>query len=216
MFTQNKYLKWYENIITRAKERILEKPYDRHHIIPKSLGGENSSNNLVVLTHREHFICHLLLIRFVDITVKHKMVYAAWQQSRSFKFSGKVTSRVYDYLRSELSKTYTGRKRKPFTDEWRENMSARSRGVKNNMFGKHHSEETKEKISANRKGLCAGSTNPFFGKKHSVAVSNKLSVKNVAVFTGIPKMRVCCIHCRKEVSHNMINRYHGDNCKFKI
>jgi hypothetical protein len=215
MFTQNKYLKWYENIIARAKERTLEKPYDRHHIIPKSLGGKNSSSNLVALTLREHFICHLLLIRFVDATVKHKMVYAAWQQSRSFKFSGKVTSRVYAYLRAELSKTYTGRKRNPFTDTWKQNMSIRAQGSKNNMFGKRHSAATKEKISANRKGMCAGSNNPFYDKKHSVEVSKKLSAKNTTVFSGVPKMRVCCIHCKKEVSHNMINRYHGDNCKFK-
>ena len=34
---------------------------ERHHIIPKSIGGSNSSYNLVNLTAKEHFIAHRLL-----------------------------------------------------------------------------------------------------------------------------------------------------------
>lgn len=36
--------------------------YERHHIIPKCLGGENSADNLVLLTAREHFVAHKLLV----------------------------------------------------------------------------------------------------------------------------------------------------------
>lgn len=58
-----------------------------------------------------------------------------------------------------------------------------------------------------------GAANPFYGKTHSAEYGVIVAARNVAVFAGVPKMRVSCIHCRKEVSHNMINRYHGDNCK---
>jgi len=34
---------------------------EKHHIIPKSLGGTNNPSNLVVLTGREHWVAHLLL-----------------------------------------------------------------------------------------------------------------------------------------------------------
>ena len=34
---------------------------EKHHIVPKSLGGSNDASNLVKLTAREHFIAHLLL-----------------------------------------------------------------------------------------------------------------------------------------------------------
>lgn len=36
--------------------------YEYHHIIPKCLGGLNNNENLVLLTAREHFICHKLLV----------------------------------------------------------------------------------------------------------------------------------------------------------
>ena len=59
-FTQNKYYKIYCNLTERAKSRELPKEtyIEKHHIIPRSLGGNNSKNNIVSLTAREHFICH--------------------------------------------------------------------------------------------------------------------------------------------------------------
>lgn len=63
MFKDNKYTKWYFAIIKRATERTLDGYCERHHAIPKCLGGTNDKNNLVYLTAREHFICHLLLMK---------------------------------------------------------------------------------------------------------------------------------------------------------
>jgi len=63
MFNQNKYTKWYFNIINVAKERSVTEYCESHHIIPKCLGGGDTSDNIVKLTAREHFICHLLLIK---------------------------------------------------------------------------------------------------------------------------------------------------------
>lgn len=46
----------------RAKNRSNHLGYsENHHIIPRSMGGTNSKDNLVRLTGREHFIAHLLL-----------------------------------------------------------------------------------------------------------------------------------------------------------
>ena len=55
------YQKIYNQIIERAKNRILECYKEKHHIVPKCLGGDNNENNLVELTAREHFLCHMLL-----------------------------------------------------------------------------------------------------------------------------------------------------------
>jgi hypothetical protein len=63
-------MKWtiiYKNLIDSA---ILEKRtksteiyYENHHIVPKHMGGDNSENNLVLLTFREHILAHYLLWR---------------------------------------------------------------------------------------------------------------------------------------------------------
>lgn len=50
----------YNQLIKRVKTRILEGYYEKHHIILKCMGGDNSLENLVKLTAREHFLCHWL------------------------------------------------------------------------------------------------------------------------------------------------------------
>lgn len=68
IFNQNKYTKIYFQLIDKRKKQVLlkEEVYcEKHHIIPKSLGGTNDENNLVNLLPREHFIAHLLLTKMV-------------------------------------------------------------------------------------------------------------------------------------------------------
>ena len=65
MYLTNKYAHWYYNIINRAQTRINTGYTEKHHIIPQSLGGGDNADNLVKLTAREHFICHLLLTKMV-------------------------------------------------------------------------------------------------------------------------------------------------------
>ena len=77
MFLNNKYFIWYFNIITNAQSRLSPDNVEKHHIIPKSIGGSNSNDNLVKLTPREHFICHILLTKFTEGINKRKMVYAS-------------------------------------------------------------------------------------------------------------------------------------------
>lgn len=213
MFKHNKYSNWYNTIIESAKSRELSKPYDRHHIIPKSLGGSNDPNNIVRLTPREHFICHRLLVHMVSESVKHKMAYAAWQQSRSFKFKGRITSRTFEYLRNELAKSLTGKKREPFSDDAKKNMRA---GAKNRKRVPASEKRIAHLINlVDLRGDQSGKNNPFFGKHHSPEVSDRLSRKNIEVFTGVPKTRCSCVYCKKEVTVNILPRYHGDRCKFR-
>lgn len=56
MFNNSKYTRWYYQIITRAQDRALtnDSYTEVHHIVPKSLGGNNLKDNLVNLTGREH------------------------------------------------------------------------------------------------------------------------------------------------------------------
>ena len=63
----NKLAMNYARIYYRIIENRLIHPFDgyteSHHIIPKSLGGSDSKDNLVRLSAREHFVCHWLLVK---------------------------------------------------------------------------------------------------------------------------------------------------------
>lgn len=107
MFLQNKYTIWYNNIINNALSRTLSKDNytEKHHIIPKCLGGIDSKSNLVKLTAKEHFICHLLLTKMLEGIGKHKMIYAA---NRLLSVSKnhqryKINSTTYQYLKKKAS-----------------------------------------------------------------------------------------------------------------
>lgn len=72
--------KIYDKIISKAilenREKNNQIYYENHHILPKSLGGSDDTNNLVLLTAREHFICHWLLWKMYSGVEKAKMGHA--------------------------------------------------------------------------------------------------------------------------------------------
>jgi len=100
----NKYTNWYYNIVNTARSRNLPADVytETHHIVPKSLGGDNSKNNLVVLTAKEHFVCHTLLIKMVAQPHKKKMVYAFWRMANGVGKRYKPTARIYEIARQEF------------------------------------------------------------------------------------------------------------------
>ena len=61
------YQKHYDLLISTRQPLNRKKGdgqhYDKHHIVPRSLGGDNSKENLLLLTPKEHFIAHFLLWR---------------------------------------------------------------------------------------------------------------------------------------------------------
>lgn len=79
------YKKIYHNIIHRALGENRSKKdnyYENHHIIPRSLGGSDDDDNLVLLTAKEHFLCHFLLYKFTQGEEKNKMANAWFMMSR--------------------------------------------------------------------------------------------------------------------------------------
>lgn len=85
MYLDNKYTLWYSRIINSAQVRaIIPTNYtELHHIIPKSLGGKDDRSNLVRLTPREHYVCHLLLTKMVVGPAKRSMGYDQSKKKRS-------------------------------------------------------------------------------------------------------------------------------------
>lgn len=138
MFIQNKYTRTYFSIVEKAKKVGKPTEYSElHHIVPKAIGGTNVADNLVYLTAKQHFICHLLLPKMcINNDHVDRMVYALWCMING---NGHGTSRyvpsarAYSLIKEKLSNTRS------------ENML----GDKNHFFGKKHSDESKHKISEN-------------------------------------------------------------------
>jgi hypothetical protein len=174
MFIVNKYYKWYTQIVDRAKLRPTTVGYyERHHIIPKSLGGTNKLDNLVNLTAREHFICHWLLTKCVLIKVE-KMQYALWVMIHSeneHQERYKINSKKYEILKKHLSLVFSRQHiGKPKSEEHKRKISeTRKRKIAEGSLvvnenkekykiisekrkGTKLSSETKQKISESRKG----------------------------------------------------------------
>lgn len=221
IFIENKYTQYYRDIISKAKNSLRVKYrgeyYERHHILPKSLGGDNSKENLILLTAREHFICHLLLIKMVDGQNRNRMMCAFYQMKRSPKNMKRVvTSRFFETFkrqRSEaLSQLYKGKKKPdgfgdkvrkrlkgiPLSEEHRRKVSLNHHNVagKNNpRFGIKFSEETRARISIAMTGNRVGIKNHMFGNTHTDEVKEKISAHGKAKWT--PEMKKKMIETRK-------------------
>lgn len=177
LFLDNKYTRWYFQIVTAAKNRSASINYsERHHIIPKSLGGGNTRDNLVDLTAREHFVCHLLLRKtFSDKPAIQKMKYAAWQiMNCKNKHTGlryAPSSRIYEVLKIDVasanSERLTGKTlplehRSKISKTRRERIASGEIVVNENkekyklmsdrLKGRSLSDDTKRKIGAAHKG----------------------------------------------------------------
>jgi hypothetical protein len=171
MYLQNKYTAWYYNIINYAKSRtLLADVYtEKHHIIPKSLGGDNSKDNLVKLTAKEHFICHLLLPKMVEINVQKKMIFALWRMSFG-KDRYKPCSRLYENIRKLAAANQTG------TNHWSK-QPGKIHNTKINhprgMLDKKHTAETKQRMVSAQ----TDEKNHFKNKKHTDDTKELIRVK---------------------------------------
>ena len=100
----SKYTTWYCNIIVNALGRKRFKGCERHHIVPKSVWKEGTKrkDNIVMLTSKEHFICHRLLAKIMlDATNKRCMESAFWLMLNSGQNT--YTSTTYAIARRNKS-----------------------------------------------------------------------------------------------------------------
>ena len=89
------YQKIYEQIINRGKSRTLEGYKERHHIIPRCMGGSDEADNLVDLTPEEHYLCHQLLVKMYPNNPS--LIYAVVMMSGSIR--GTVTNKLYSWCK---------------------------------------------------------------------------------------------------------------------
>lgn len=134
MFNTTKYTKWYQSIIDNAVKRtVIEGYVEKHHIIPKSLGGDDSPDNLVLLTAKEHFIAHHLLTKMcVGDKDQNKM----WSAFFFMPVNPSSKNKRDYYCRTyEISKNKMAEGKKKFFS-----------GKNNPFYGRKATEEHKEKM----------------------------------------------------------------------
>lgn len=126
------YEKLYYAIINKALRKQISGQrfkgngtyYEFHHIVPKSLGGTENENNLVLLTSKEHYLCHWLLVKRFALGSNERMkMIKAWYMMAAVGDTKRPKRNMNGYAkyRNEMSKT----------------MSVAQSGKRNSQFGKH-------------------------------------------------------------------------------
>lgn len=158
------HLKIYNKIIENAKvdNRIKHNGiyYESHHINPKCLGGTNDKENLVLLTAKEHFICHKLL---TYIHKNYKIVYAfkgMFNHSRNNKRYYNLSSRDYSYLKELISKLCSGENSPLKGIKKSEKTKNKMKKPKSELHKKHMSDSQKGRIGDKRPNKNKGRSGP--------------------------------------------------------
>ena len=211
------YEKVYNQIIERARTRVYEGYTEKHHVIPKCMGGNNEKDNIVKLTAREHFICHQLLCEIYPNEIKLKfalrMMCIQSDTQNRYTTSSRTFSRIREEAIKLISISNTGKIR---SAESKARYSAAQKGNKK-FLGKTHSEETKKKMSERKKGIPRPAhvvealrelANTRKGKSLSPEVKAKISAKL--------KGRKFSAEHRAKLSQSLMGHEHSEETKLKI
>ena len=152
------YQKIYNDIIERSRLENRKKGhnvyYEQHHVIPVCMNGTNEKTNLVLLTAREHFIAHWLLIRIYP--ANRKLAHAFWAmcnlKGKSLDNRIVPSSRIYMEAKEYLSILGMSEEQKQKLRKPKQDSSAMGKynkyGKNNPFYNKTHSDESKQKMKA--------------------------------------------------------------------
>lgn len=229
------YKKTYDKLINNAiykHRRRLDRSnskyvyYEKHHIIPRCLGGDNSKDNLVLLTAREHFVAHKLLAEMYP--EEKGLIHAIVMMCRCE--NKRVHQRNYIVSSREFA-----RYKLLFIEDMRERIKGEGNpmygktGEENPFFGKKHKQETidtiKYKLSIREIVTC-----PWCNEEMNSSNAQQYHFDNCLKNPNISKdqlekrkirgdkarncckIQLTCPHCNKTGSQQNMIRYHLDNC----
>lgn len=189
------YAAHYDRLIARARCRCLTGYRERHHVLPRCMGGGDEAENLVDLTPEEHYVAHQLLVKIHP--TNYKVGLAILVMSRQG-----TGNRLYGWLRRRLSGL-------PRSQEHKAKIAAALRGRPKSL-------ETRAKLSAKLKGrkltdehraniaACMIGQQRALGRKQSPEERAMRSTR----LTGIPKKPRNAEHAAKLAAANRGNKHH--------
>lgn len=150
------YQEFIDNIInTRGRFNCGDEYHERHHIMPKCMGGTNDEENLIDLYAKEHYVAHELLAK--ENPHNKGVQFAWWTMSRCITVRGNEryvpTPEEYEAARIAFAECMRGdnnpMRHITLTQDDRKKLSLRAVEI---FTGRKHTDEQKRKISESNKG----------------------------------------------------------------
>ena len=192
----------YYKFIDRLRNQVVDGYCEKHHILPRSLGGSDDPSNIICLTVRQHYIAHWMLWKAYG----GAMAVAFDYMSGIKRYGSRLPSRTVEALKADVSKRISerpvseetrkkqsqaklGKKLTPehiekvrqtrigmkLSDQWKANVSAAKRGRGNGRLGCAMSEQTKQRIGDAQRGT----NNHMAGRKHSPETKEKMRISHM-------------------------------------
>lgn len=225
----------YLNIYNRLMMKRIKEPSpaqytERHHIVPRCMGGSDSEDNLVTLSAKEHYVAHHLLFKHYKTS---KLAHAWFMMLR---------------CDPNQKRHFTAKQHEAATEAHRKALSETLKGEDNHFYGRSHTEETKRKISEANKGrakseqeinnwvekvACKPKSDEHrakIGRKGLTMLQNIHTLEIIRVDKNderynspdwvnprkiTPEKKYKCEHCGVKTNKGNLKRWHNDNCKHK-
>lgn len=206
----------YDKLVETRKQRNWKPGLEIHHIVPKSLGGNDDKDNLVNFTPREHFLAHWLLWKIHRNRQMSFAFFSMCQYRKGERKNFRVSSRAYEEAR--LSRSMTGvsdetklrmslaKKGKTYTDEAKLNMSRAKKGTLPWNKGKKGVSQSTSDAMSEKAQKRRRRDQTFF--KQALDTDIKLSEKQKSIL----KMYLSGKNLNEITSEMKIKSYEINNC----